>query len=125
MKEKKYKYYEDLIEEYLFLSDEIIEIPRLIEKNKEKLDTIIAGKAGTLLKSGDANDAYKIFLQNIKYNERKEEITEELKEIQETLKEFLKFIDGAQLAYKERDDEDKTKTTYSFWIEEDTIKSNR
>lgn len=125
MKEKKYKYYEDLIEEYLFLSDESTEIATLIEKNKEKLNSTIAGKAGVVLKSGDANDAYKLFLQNNKYTDRKEEIEGELKEIQDTLKDFLKFLDGAQLAYKERDDEDKRKTTYNFWIEEDTIKTNR
>ena len=63
MKDKKYKYYEDLVEEYLQLSDENLELPQLMEKNKEKLAGLVNEKAGTVLKSGEADDAYKIFLQ--------------------------------------------------------------
>ncbi|MEJ7769760.1 MAG: hypothetical protein WKF89_18215, partial [Chitinophagaceae bacterium] len=74
MKDKKYKYYEDLIEEYIQLSDEQNEIPKLIERSRLNLDSIITGKAGTALKPGEANDGYKLFLQLKKNEDRKAEV---------------------------------------------------
>ena len=60
---KKYKYYKDLIEDYLLLSDENDELPRLVEKNKVRLGILIIEKSGSVLKSADTDDAYKMFLQ--------------------------------------------------------------
>jgi ribosomal protein L10 len=125
MKDKKYKYYEDIVEEYLLLADEQIELPILIEKSKEKLNAIITGKTGIVLKSGEANDAYKLFVQLKKHEDRKAELETELTESQELLKQFLIVLNGSKLSYKERDDEDKSKNTYLFWLEDDQIKSNR
>ncbi len=125
MKDKKYKYYEDIVEEYLQLADEQIELPILIEKSKEKLDAIIADKTGVVLKSGEANDAYKLFVQLKKYEDRKKEVEAELNDTQELLKHFLMALNGSKLSYKERDNEDKSKNTYLFWLEDGIIKSNR
>ncbi len=125
MKDKKHKYYEGLIEDYLLLSNENDELPRLIEKVKDKLDVLLTDKSGSVLKSGEADTAYKMFLQIRKYEYRKGELESELHEVEDILKQFLKSINGCKLSYKERDDEDKTKTTYSFWLEDDLVKSNR
>lgn len=125
MKDKKFKYYEDLIEEYVILSDEIFDLPLAMAKQKEKLASLVAGKGGTILKSGEANDAYKIFLQIKKFEARKVELEAELNEVQDLLKEFFNYLQSSKLAFKERDEEEKTKTTYSFWLEDGVVKSDR
>jgi DNA polymerase III gamma/tau subunit len=125
MKDKRYKYYEDIIEDYLQLTDEQIELPLSIEKHKDKLQALIDGKTDAVLKAGDANDAYKLFLQIKKLEERKPELEIELKETEEILKQFLMVLEGNKLSYKERDEQDKSKNTYLFWLEEGAVKTNR
>ncbi len=125
MKDKKFKYYEDVIEEYLQLTDEQIEIPLLIEKNKEKMDSLNLDKNNAVLKAGDAEDAYKIFTQIKKLEDRRAEVETELKEVENFFKQFLQVIDGGKVSFQKKDDNDKSKITYLFWLEDGEIKSNR
>jgi hypothetical protein len=125
MKEKKYKFVEDVIEDYLQLTDEQIEIPLTIAQAKEKQISLMDDVAGNVLKKGDAEDVFKIFMQIKKGEERKAEIQTEVAELEVILKEFLYFINGNKLGYERKDEVEKQKVTYLFWLEEGVIKCNR
>jgi hypothetical protein len=49
----------------------------------------------------------------------------ELGDAEFTLREFLSFIEGNQLAYEKKDDVEKQKITYLFWLEDGVVKCNR
>jgi len=125
MKEKRYKYAEDLVDDYLSLTGEQIELPLLIAEIREKQITIMGDVSGHVLKKGDAEDVFKLFTQLRRAEERKEELQGELGEVEGLLKEFLQFIDGNQLAFEKKDDIDKQKITYLFWLEDGIVKCNR
>lgn len=125
MKEKKYKYVEDVIEDYLQLTDEQIEIPLIIAQAREKQISLMDDVSGNVLKKGDAEDVFKVFMQVKKSEERKAEIEMELKDLEDLLKEFLYFINGNKLGYERKDELEKQKVTYLFWLEEGVIKCNR
>lgn len=125
MKEKRYKYAEDLIDDYLSLTTEQIELPLTIAAVREKQISIMDGVTGNVLKKGDAEDVFKLFTQLRRAEERKEELQGELTEVEGLLKEFLQFIDGNQLAFEKKDDIDKQKITYLFWLEDGIVKCNR
>jgi hypothetical protein len=125
MKEKKYKYVEDVMEDYLQLIDEQIEIPLTIAQAREKQISLMDDVTGNVLKKGDAEDVFKVFMQLKKTEERKAEIQMELTELEDLLKEFLHYINGNKLSYERKDELDKQKVTYLFWLEEGVIKCNR
>lgn len=125
LKEKRYKYVEDVIEDYMRLTDEGRELPLLLSKAEEKYISLQGDWNGTIIKKGDAEDAFKVFLQIKKLEERKAEIQAEYAEVQQTLKQFLLFLKGHQLGYEKKDDVEKMKITYLFWVEKGQVKCNR
>jgi hypothetical protein len=125
MKEKSYKKIEDVVEDYLRLTDERIEIPLAISAAKEKQISLLDGLNGNVLKKGEAENLFKVYMQIRKSEERQLEILGELSEVEFTLREFLSFVEGNQLAYEKRDDVEKLKITYQFWLENGVVKCNR
>ena len=124
MKDKKYKYIDDLIEEYIRLTDEQIEIPLHIAKSREKYDSFLKDHVDEVLKADDAQHAFKIHSQLKKYEENKQELEQELAEIESMLKEFLQTLSGLKISYEKKDD-NKSKITFIFWLEGGELKSNR
>ncbi len=125
MKEKTYKKIDDVVEDYLRLTDERIEIPLALAAAKEKQITFLDGVNGNVIKKGDADALFKLYIQNRKAEERQLEIVAELGDAEFTLREFLSFIEGNQLAYEKKDDVEKQKITYLFWLEDGVVKCNR
>src|SRR5688572_21987333 len=125
LREKKYKYIEDVVEDYIRLQDEKIELPLLIEKFKKKQDVLLSEVQEAVIDTDDAEDLFKAHSQIKKSEERMEEANEELREVEEILKGFLTTIPGHQLSYERKDDQEKMKITHLFWLEDGVIKSNR
>lgn len=125
MKEKKFKNIDQLIEEYITLSDAQIEIPFLLEKSKEKYKEHISEHNTAVYKPKETEELFKLFLQIKKYEDRKVEIDAEMGETESLLKNFLTFLKGGKIAYERKDDSDKSKLTFLFWVENDKIMSNR
>ncbi len=124
MKDKKYKNVEDVIENYLILEDEEIEIPLLITKAKEKFESLKLVQGEGILKPSESEDAFKVFMQLKKHKDRKIELRAELAEAENLLKEFLKFVNENKISYEKKDD-NKNKITYLFWLEDGKVKCNR
>lgn len=125
MKEKKHKYLEDLLDEYIQLTEEKIEIPLHIEKAQKKFNQHLSEDKNVIYKSSDAEDLFKYHHQVMKYEERKKEIFDELAEVENSIKEFLRLLQGGKISYEKKDDNDKSKNTFIFWLEGDELKSNR
>ena len=125
MKEKTYKKIEDLIEDYLRLTDEKIEIPLAVAAAKEKQISLLDAVNGNVIKKSEAENLFKLYMQIRKSEERQLEILGELGDVEFTLREFLSFIEGNQLAYEKKDDVEKQKITYLFWLEDGVVKCNR
>ncbi len=125
MKAKKNKYAEDLFDEYICLSDEQIEIPLFIEKVQKKFDQHLSQDKNITYKSADAEELFKFHNQIKKYEERRKEVDEELVGAENTLKEFLKSLQGGKISYEKKDDNDKSKITYLFWLEGEKVMCNR
>lgn len=124
MKDKKYKYVEDVIEEYLRLTDDQIEIPLQITKAKEKYDAFLKDHENEVLKADDTQHAFKIHSQLKKYDENKTEVEKELSEVSSILKDFLHSLNACKISYEKKDDS-KSKITFLFWLEGEELKSNR
>lgn len=122
MKEKKHKYLEDLLDEYIQLLEEQAEIPALIEKYQKKFDQNIAGEKDFTYKTADAEDLFKYHNHVRKYQERKKDIADELNELENLLREFLASLQGGKVVYERRDDSDKSKNNYVFWLEGNVVK---
>ncbi len=125
MKEKKYKDLNDLLEDYHQLSDEAIELPILIEKHQKKYNQLFASQNDDVLKPRTAENMYKIFSQIKKHEERLAELRLELSEVEKEINEFLTFLNGGKISYERKDDNDKSKLTYLFWLEDGQVKCNR
>ncbi len=125
LKEKRYKYVADVIEDYMRLTDEGLELPRLLAKAEEKYISLQSDWNGNVVKKSDAEAAFKLFTQVKKLEDRKTEIKAEYAEAERTLKAFLTFLNGRQLGYEKKDEVEKMKITYLFWLEEGQIKCNR
>ncbi|MGI8581424.1 MAG: hypothetical protein ACR2KX_04495 [Chitinophagaceae bacterium] len=121
----KIKNVNQLLEDYISLLDEQIEIPLLIEKAKEKYEEHLSEHTTAIYRPKETNELFKIFTQIKKQEEREVEIRAEIQETESLLKDFLTFIKGGKIAYEKKDDTDKSKITFLFWIENDTIMSNR
>ncbi len=124
MKDKRYKNVDALIEDYIQLTDEQIEIPLSLERAKEKQKTFLAEHQNGTIISTDAQDGFKIFSQIKKLEEQKKEFEMELAEVEASLKEFLQSVNGNKISYEKKDD-NKNKMTFLFWLENDAIQSNR
>ena len=125
MKDKRFKSIEAIVEAYLTLTDEKLEIPLAIAAAKEKKNDELSKTNGNTIKKSAAENLFKSYLQIRKWQERQLEILAELDEVEFTLREFLSFIEGNQLAYEKKDDTEKQKITYLFWLEDGIIKCNR
>jgi hypothetical protein len=125
MKDKKHKYLEDLLDEYIDLQDEQLEIPVLIEKAQKKFGQYVSSDTDPIYKHSDAEDLYKVYMTIKKHEERKNEISEELAEVEDLLKGFLTSLNGGKVSYEKRDDNDKSKITFLFWLEDGQVKCNR
>ncbi|HVG11567.1 MAG TPA: hypothetical protein VM843_01130 [Flavisolibacter sp.] len=125
LKEKRYKYVEDVIEDYMRLTDEGLELPLLLAKAEEKYISLQSDWNGNVVKKSDAEDAFKVFTQIRKLEDRRAEIKTEYAEVEQTLKAFLTFLNGQQLGYEKKDEVEKMKITYLFWLEDGQIKCNR
>lgn len=107
------------------LNNEQIEIPLLLTNADEKFISLQSNWNGNAIKKNVVDNAFKIFTQVKKLKERSVELQSELTEVEQTLKEFLSFINGHQIAYEKKDDVEKLKITYLFWLEDGEIKCNR
>ena len=122
MKEKKHKYLEDLLEDYITLIDEQAEMTSQIEKFQKKFDLHLPGDKNVTYKTADAEDLFKYHSHVKKYQERKKEIADELDELEVLLREFLVALQGGKITFDKKDDSDKSKSTYTFWVEANVLK---
>ncbi len=125
MKVKKFKHIEDVIDVYITLLDEQIEIPVLIEKANEKYNQHITDNNAAVYKPGETEDLFRIFMQIKKHEERKTQLVDEIAEAENTLKDFLAFLKGGKIAYAKKDDNSKSKITFLFWLEDGKVMCNR
>lgn len=125
MKDKKYKYLDDVIDDYILLSDEQIEIPLLVEKAHKKFNQHISSESGVIYTPAQAEYLFKYHSQLKKFEERKKEISEELSEVENLLREFLMALNGGKISYEKKDDNDKSKITFLFWVEDNKVMCNR
>jgi hypothetical protein len=63
MKDKKYKHIEDLLEDYLQVKEEHLEISLLDSKAVEKQESFRSDYQGSTIKTTEAQDGFKSFLQ--------------------------------------------------------------
>ena len=124
MKDKKYKHIEDLIEDYLQLTEEQIEISILVSKAKEKQELFLSENQNATIKTSDAQEGFKLFSQLRKVEDRNKELEAEIAEVETVLKEFMQPLTGSRISYEKKDD-NKNKLTFLFWAEEGELKSNR
>ncbi|MEO6327350.1 MAG: hypothetical protein ABIO55_00370 [Ginsengibacter sp.] len=125
MTPKKYKRFENVIDQYINLLDEQIELPIHIQKANDKFNQHLTDAGAEIYKPKEAEDIFKNFMQIKKYEERKTEIRDELIEVENIMKEFLSAIKGGKITYEKKDDNDKSKITFLFWLEDGKIMSNR
>src|SRR5688572_10455927 len=124
MKDKRYKHLEDLLIDYLELKDELKELSLQISKAKNKYGQYEFEQKEDYLTSAESDDIFRIFNQLKKYEDRTNEATMELQEVEGILKDFLSFAEGHKVSLEKKDDGEK-KQTYLFWLEEGEIRSNR
>ena len=124
MSMKNYKRFENVIDDYINLLDEQIELPINIQKTTDKFNQHLTN-AAAVLKPKETEDMFKIFSQLKKHEQRKAELTDELNEVENTVKDFLSFIKGNKIAYEKKDTNDKSKITFLFWLQDGKIMSSR
>ncbi len=125
MKDKKYKYIEDVIDDYIQLLDEQIEIPLLIEKAQKKFSQNLSSEDGNIYTPVQAEYLFKHHSQVKKLEERKNELNQELSEVEGLITEFLMSLNGGKISYEKKDDNDKSKITFLFWVEDGKVMCNR
>lgn len=125
MKDKKYKDVEDVIDDYIQLLDEQIEIPLLIEKSQKKFNQNLSTENGIIYTPVQAEYLFKYHCQLRKFEERKNEVNEELSEVENVLREFLLSLNGGKISFERKDDTDKSKITFLFWVEDNKVMCNR
>ena len=123
MKDKKYKYLEDLVEDYLRLSDEKVDIPSQITRLQEKYEAFLEQHETELI-ADEAQPAFKLFYQLKKYEEYKSEVEQELAEVEKIFIDFLNSLNGMKISYEKKDD-NKSRMTYLFWVEGEELKWSR
>lgn len=125
MKEKKHKYLEDLLDEYFQLTEEIGELLASTEKTQKKFEQRLSNDKDFVYAIPDAEDLFKFHNQLKKNEDRKKEINEELSDVENSLKEFLSSLRGGKVSFERKDDNDKSKSTYTFSLEGDAIVLNK
>ena len=63
MKEKRYKYVEDLLEDYILLAEEKSELSQSVEKLRRKQEHLLSEIEDTVIKTDDAEDLFKAHTQ--------------------------------------------------------------
>ncbi len=125
MNPKKNKHFEALIDEYINLLDEQIELPVLIQKANEKFNQHLTDDISYIYKPGETESMFKIFMQIKKYEDKKTQLNDEIARLENALKGFLSLFKGGKVAHPKKDDVGKSKITFLFWLEDDKIMSNR
>ena len=125
MKVKKIKHIEEVIDVYMTLLDEQIEIPVLIEKANEKYNQHVTDNNSYVYKPGETENLFKIFMQIKKHEQRKAQIDTEIAEAESALKDFLAFLKGGKIAFEKKDDNSKSRITFLFWLEDGKVMCNR
>lgn len=126
MKERKYKHVENVIQEYLKLTDEQLEVPLLLNKAQEKYELNKEEHNTSIYTPAETDKMFKIFSQVEEHEERKKEISAELAEVEKLLYDFLNFLKGGKISYKKKGDSNKSKSiTYEFWLDDGKIQCNR
>lgn len=106
------------------MADEQIEIPLLIDKAKEKYEALDLKPNASIVSQKDSEDAFKIFMQLKKLEDRRNEVNSELAEVENVLKEFIGFLKDNKILFEKKDD-NKNKLTFLFWVEDGQLKCNR
>lgn len=114
-----------MLDEYLLLQDEQIEIPVLIERAQKKFDQHLSPEKDNTYKQVEAENLFKFYTQIRKYEERKKEVDDELIEVENSIKHVLLALQGGKISYDKKDDNNKSKNIYLFWVEGDKVKCNR
>jgi hypothetical protein len=122
---KKFKHIEDLIEDYLNLLDEEKKVPVFMQKVHDKFKQHLNEDTSVPYKPKDTEEMFRLFIQVKKHEERKNELVEEKAEIENILREFLLLVNGGKISFEKKDDSDKSKNTFLFWLENGKIMSNR
>lgn len=125
MKDKKHKYLEDLFDEYIDLHEEQLQIPMLIEKAQKKFDNHLSQDEENIYKYSEAEDLYRLFQSLKKFEDRRFEIREELSDLEVLIKGFLTVLNGGKISYDRKDEHEKSKVSYLFWLEGEQVKCNR
>jgi hypothetical protein len=99
-------------------------MPAVIEKAEKKFNQYLSDEPNVVYKQADAEDLYKAHTVLKKHEERKNLINEELAEVEESIKSFLRSLNGGKVSY-ERKDDDKTKVSYLFFLEGEHLKCTR
>lgn len=107
------------------MEDEQIEIPLLIERAQKKFDQHLSPQKDNTYNQLEAEDLFKFYSQVRKYEERKKEVDGELIEVENSIKHFLLALHGGKISYDKKDDNNKSKNIYVFWLEGDKVKCNR
>ena len=126
MKEKKFKHVNEVIEDYLRLSDEKLEIPVSVRKAQEKYNLHKEEQNSSTYDPAETNKMFRIFTDLKKHEQRTSEITAELAAAEQKLHDFLKFLKGGKISYEHKGATPKSKKiTYLFWLENDKVQCNR
>lgn len=125
MMPKKFKHLEDLLDDYITSLDEEKELPVLLQKAKDKFKHHFNDDITIPYKPKETEDMFRSFAQIKKHQERQAELSDAKTEIEDILKEFLSSLNGSKISYEKKDDSDKSKSTFLFWLEDDKIVSNR
>lgn len=126
MKERKNKHIDDVIEDYLTLTAEQLEVPLLISKALEKSDANKEEQSTKTYTPSETDKMYKLFSHVQEHEARQKEISEELAEVEKLLYDFLTFLKGGKISYKKKGDTHKAKSiTYEFWLDDGRILCNR
>jgi hypothetical protein len=124
MKDRKHKYLEDLVEEYMALTEELEQIPVLIEKVVNNYKDYSKKHTSTIISADEGQYAFKVYNQLKKHNERKKEVEQELAEIEALLKDFLQFFEGHTISFEKKDD-NKAKVTFLLSLENGELRCNK
>lgn len=125
MKDKKHKHIKDILEDYIDLQDELIELPLLIEKAQKKFGQWLLPGENAVYAEDEAEGLFKAYTTIKKLEDRRTEIHEELRETEEILSGFLITLKDGKVSYERKDNNDKSKHTFLFWLEDGIVKCNR
>jgi hypothetical protein len=124
MKDKKFKNLEDLFEGYSQLLEDETEANSSLEKARKKLAVYLSSEPNPVYKLSEGDDIYKAFLNIQKSENKLQDLKSEKVEFENLLKEFFGTLNGGKISFDKKED-DKVKSTFLFWLEEDQVKSEK